>query len=132
MPDLPEPLHHVTGSIIRAACEVHAHLGPGYPEGTYEEVLCVELERHGLAYERQVSIGVRYKGAAVGRGMVDLLVERLVIVELKTVRRVLPVHRSQVVSYLKAMDLTVGLILNFKVAAMQAGVQRVVLHDSLR
>ena len=132
MPDHPDLLFDVTGRVIRAACEVHAHLGPGYPEGTYEEALCVEFDRLDLAYARQVNISVDYKGAFVGRGQVDLLVAECVIVELKTVRRILRVHRSQVVSYLKAMTLKVGLILHFKVPAMQSGVQRVVLHDSLR
>lgn len=125
-----DPLADVTGRIIRAACEVHAHLGPGFPEGTYEEALCVEFERLGLGYQRQVSIGVQYKGSSVGQGKVDLIVDECVVIELKCVQRILRVHRAQVISYLKALDLGVGLVLNFKVPAMQRGVQRVVLADT--
>ena len=92
----------------------------------------MELGRLDLAYEKQRAIGIRYKGAAVGRGTVDLVVEDQIVIELKAIRRILPVHRAQVVAYLKAMNLRIGLILNFKVPVMQEGVRRVVLHDSLR
>ena len=126
MPDHPDLLFDVTGRVIRAACEVHAHLGPGYPEGTYEEALCVEFDRLDLAYARQVNISVDYKGAFVGRGQVDLLVAECVIVELKTVRRILRVHRGQVISYLKATGMSLALLINFNVRVLSAtGVHRI-------
>ena len=125
------PHEDITSQVIRAACEVHAHLGPGYPEGVYEDSLCFEFERRGVPFERQRTIGVHYKGASVGHAKVDLIVASTVVVELESVLRVLRVHRAQLISYLKVLDLQVGLILNFKVPAMQRGVHRVHLHDGM-
>ena len=86
----------------------------------------MELARRGLLFQRQAAIEVRYKGRSVGHGRVDLLVERQLLVELKAVREFVPIHRAQVLSYLKATGLTLGLLLNFNVRVLgTAGIMRV-------
>jgi GxxExxY protein len=113
--------------VIGAAIEVHRHLGPGFLEKVYEEALCVELRLREIPFERQRPAKVEYKGEYVGEGQLDLLVDERLIVELKAVREVAPIHRAIVVSYLKAMEKSLALLINFKVARLKDGVQRVVL-----
>ena len=97
--------------VIGAAIEVHRTLGPGYLEHVYEEAMCVELELRGLPFERQSKIAVRYKGRPIGESRLDLLVAGHLIVELKAVTSIAPIHRAQVLSYLKAT----ALLINFNV-----------------
>jgi GxxExxY protein len=113
--------------VIGAAIEVHRHLGPGYLESVYEEALAIELDLRGLPFERQKPIGVDYKGHVVGQGRLDLLVGDRLIVELKAVDTFAPIHRAQVISYLKATGLHLGLLINFNVQLLRDGVQRIVL-----
>lgn len=113
--------------VIGAAIEVHRHLGPGYLESVYEEALAVELKIIGLSFERQFAIGVTYKGYIVGEKRLDLLIERRLIVELKTVERLAPIHRAQVFSYLKATNLNLALLINFNEVVLRNGVRRIVL-----
>jgi len=115
-------------NIIGAAIEVHRVLGPGLLESAYEESLCRELSLRNIAFERQVSLPVEYKGVQLDCGYrLDLVVARSVVVELKTVESLLPIHEAQLLTYLKLSRLKVGLLLNFNVALMKDGVKRLVL-----
>jgi GxxExxY protein len=113
--------------VIGAAIEVHTHLGPGFPESVYRESLIHELVLRGLAVAREAPVEVIYKGKRVGQGRIDILVDDELIVELKTVEAINDVHMGQVISYLKATGKTLGLIVNFKVAAIRdKAIKRVV------
>ena len=116
----------MTEQIIGAAIEVHRLLGPGLLESIYEEALCVELELRGIAFERQVEIDVYYKGRAIKGQRIDLLVERTVIVEIKSVEAVGPVHRKQLLTYLRLTELRLGLLINFNVELIKHGIHRVI------
>lgn len=113
-------------AVIGAAIEVHRQLGPGFLESIYEEALSVELTALGITVERQKETGVVYKGRVIGKHRLDLLVGGRLIVELKTVEELAAIHKAQVISYLKAMRLSLGLLINFNVAVLKDGVQRIV------
>lgn len=121
-----EELDRIAYAVIGAGIQVHTALGPGFLESIYERALCVELKAVGLSFDRQVPVAVEYKGVRVGDGRLDLLVARRLVVEVKTVESILPVHVAQVISYLKATRQTLGLILNFNVARLPQGTRRVV------
>jgi GxxExxY protein len=121
--ELDELAHRTIG----AAIEVHRRLGPGFLESIYEEALCVELATRGLSCERQVPIDIVYRGRAIGQFRLDLVVGARLIVELKTVPQLLPIHIAQLVSYLKAFREPVGILLNFHVSRLQSGIRRVVV-----
>lgn len=121
----------LANAVIGAAIEVHRTLGPGYLESVYEEALAVELRLRGIGFERQKTINVDYKGYAVGEGRLDLLVEGSLIVELKAVDALAPIHTAQVISYLKTFNLPLGLLINFNVPLLKHGIQRVVLSSNL-
>jgi len=113
-------------AVIGAAIEVHRALGPGYLESVYEEALSVELRLRRIAFERQRAFAVTYKGQAVGEGRVDLLIDSLLVIELKAVDALLPLHKAQTLSYLKALDLTLGLLINFKAPVLRDGLERII------
>jgi GxxExxY protein len=116
-------------AVIGAAIEVHRHLGPGYLEGVYEEALALEFGIQGISYQRQCAMPVTYKGHQVGQGKVDFLVGGMLVVELKAVEKLLPIHKAQVISYLKASGCQLGLLINFDERTLREGIQRVVLTD---
>ena len=119
---------NLTEQIIGAAIEVHRHLGPGLLESAYEECLCRELELRGLSFERQKPLPLEYKGIKLDCGYrIDIVVENKVILELKCVDAIAPVHEAQLLTYLRLSGLKVGLILNFYVAVMKDGIKRLVL-----
>lgn len=118
----------LTGRIIAAAIEVHRELGPGLLESAYEMCLCRELDLRGIPFERQRPLPVNYKGVKLESGYrIDLVVAEKVIVELKTVDHIAPVHEVQLRTYLELTSLRVGHILNFYVPALAEGIKRVVL-----
>lgn len=120
-------IDQITESIIGAAIAVHKELGPGLLESTYEACLAFELVEREITFERQKSLPVVYKGHLVDCGYrLDLLVEDLVIVELKAVEQLTPLHEAQVISYLKLSGRTVGLLLNFNVRQLTLGLKRLV------
>jgi GxxExxY protein len=124
-----QPLDRVTEAIIGAAIEVHKHLGPGLMESAYEECLCYELSHLGLGFRRQVSAPVPYKGLKLDCGYkIDILVEDEVILELKSVEHLLPLHTSQLITYLKLADKRVGLLINFNEVILTKGLKRLVNH----
>ena len=122
-----EAQDQVARAVIGAAIEVHRALGPGFLESVYEEALCVELELQKIAFARQVNVAVDYKGKPVGEGRLDLTVNNLVVVELKAVDSLAPIHVAQVLSYLKATHMNLGLLINFNEPVLKNGIRRVVL-----
>lgn len=117
----------LTQTIIGSAIEVHRNLGHGLIESIYEEALCHEFDLRGILYERQVGIDVVYKGKIIKGQRLDLLVEKEVVVELKSVSRLPDVAVAQVLSYLKATGLRTGLLINFGQARLVDGVKRISL-----
>jgi GxxExxY protein len=120
-------INEITERVIGAAIEVHRHLGPGLLESAYDECMCYELSQSGLRFERQVSLPVQYKGLHLDCAYrLDLLIEGLVIVEMKAIEEVLPIHKAQVLTYLRAARKPVGLLINFNVKALKNGISRIV------
>jgi GxxExxY protein len=122
-----ERVNAITERIIGCAIEVHKQPGPGLLESVYESAMCVELELADLQYQQQVPISVSYKGHAVGDLRLDLLVENLVVVEIKSVERIDPVFEAQVLSYLKLSGKRLGLLINFNNRLVKNGIQRFIL-----
>lgn len=129
--ETPPHVNVVARRLIEAAVEVHRCLGPGYAESVYENALAVELGLRGISFERQAGFRVDYKRHQVGEGRMDLLVEKVLIVELKAVDRFSEVHISQALSYLKATGHTLALLINFNVPVLLRGVKRIVLNRPL-
>lgn len=120
-------LDDLTGAIIDTALKVHIELGPGLLESVYEVVLAHSLQKQGLTVERQKPITFHYDGMMFEEGFrVDLLVGNKVVVELKSVDKLSPVHSKQLLTYLRLMNLPVGLLMNFGAATLKEGLQRVV------
>lgn len=112
----------LTERVIGTAIEVHRALGPGLLESAYEECLCHEMYLRGISFERQVPLPVEYKGVRLDCGYrLDIVVERALILEIKCLEHVLPVHEAQLLTYLKMTGKRVGLILNFKVSVLTRG-----------
>jgi len=126
--DLKTPRDALTEKVIGAAIEVHRHLGPGLLESAYEECLCWELSHQSINVKRQVPLPVIYKEVTLDIGYrLDLVVEDRLIVELKTVEKVLPIHEAQLLTYLKLSGLRTGLLLNFNSAVLKDGIKRLVV-----
>lgn len=118
-------LNKITEKIIGCAIEVHKLLGPGLLESAYEECLMYELAKAGLKTERQKSIPVIYKEIHLECGYrIDILVEDMVILELKTVENFCPVHEAQILTYLKFANKSTGLLINFNVTVLKNGIKR--------
>ena len=116
----------LTGKVITAAIEVHKVLGAGYLEHLYENALVVEFKKSGIAFERQKIIPVTYKSHTIGESRLDFLIEKTLILELKAVANLTPLHHAQVLSYLKATNLQVGLLINFNVVLLKQGIKRII------
>jgi GxxExxY protein len=117
----------VTGEIVRSAMCVHTALGPGLLESVYRTALLHELMKRGLKVVPEKPIRIHYDGVELGTGLrIDLLVEESVIVELKSVEKMLPLHQSQLLSYLKLCGLRTGLLINFNVRHLRHGIKRMV------
>ena len=129
MKDPTANLNRLSGSVIGAAIEVHRILGPGHLESIYEEALGVELRLREIPSERQVLVPVKYKGSDVGSRRLDLVVDDCLIVELKAVDALLPIHRAQLLSYLRASALRLGLLINFNCEVLKDGIRRVILSS---
>jgi GxxExxY protein len=122
---LAEPL---TDRVIGLAIEVHRHTGPGLLESVYEQCLCRELGEAGIAFARQVAIPIVYKGAPVGDGFkADIVVAHELILEIKAVTAILPIHEVQLRTYLRMSGIHVGLLLNFNVPRLVDGLRRYVM-----
>jgi GxxExxY protein len=115
----------LTEQIIGLAIEVHRQLGPGLLESAYEECLCFELKQEGLPFRRQVALPVVYKSVRLDCGYrLDIVVQDQVILEIKTVERLLPVHEAQMLTYMKLSGIRTGLLLNFNSAVLRDGIRR--------
>ncbi|MFZ4083646.1 MAG: GxxExxY protein [Pirellula sp.] len=118
----------LSGQIRGAAIEVHRELGPGLLESAYEECLCFELRSRGIAYDRQLELPVKYKGLQLDCGYrIDVLVEKKIVLELKSVESLLAIHEAQLMTYLKLSGCKLGMLMNFNVVLMKDGMKRIVL-----
>ncbi len=118
----------LTARVIAAAIEVHRHLGPGLLESCYEECLSDELTRAGLQFQRQVALPVSYKGRVLDAGYrLDVVIESQVILELKAIDRLLPIHEAQIITYLRLSGMRRALLINFCVPLLKDGLRRFVL-----
>lgn len=122
--EIPAAWNDLTRRVIACAIEVHATIGPGLLERLYEQAMEVELAEAGLRFERQRPLRLRYKGRELGDLRLDLVVEDLVIVEIKAVEQVHDVHLAQLLSYLRSADLPIGLLINFSHPKLTEGVHR--------
>jgi GxxExxY protein len=119
--------NEIATKVIGAAIEVHRILGPGLLESAYHDCLIHEFKLRGVSFESEVPLAIEYKGLKIGQAYrADLLVENRLLVELKTVDTVLPVHKAQLLTYLRLMNRKLGLLINFDVPVMKDGVFRVV------
>jgi GxxExxY protein len=120
-------INELSSKIIGAAIEVHKKLGPGLLESVYKECICYELSLRGISFERQKPLPVVYKGKKLDCGYrLDIVVENAIILELKSCEKIEPIHRAQLLTYLKLSDLNLGLLLNFNTPVMRDGIVRIV------
>jgi GxxExxY protein len=125
-------VEHVTNQLsdatIGAAIEVHRHLGPGLLESSYHACLCRELDLRRITYDSQVAVALHYKGIQLARGYVlDLLIDNALVVEIKSVDRLLPIHSAQLITYMRLHGVSAGLLMNFNVHLLPHGIKRVLL-----
>ncbi len=121
-------INEITSKVIKAALTVHNELGPGLLESVYQECLRIELEEMGLNVKGEVLVPVMYKGREITQDgfRIDLLVEDSVVVELKSVEEVKPVHKKQLLTYLRLTGKTIGLLINFNEAMLKSGITRII------
>jgi GxxExxY protein len=120
------PTNRISEKAIGAAIEVHRHLGPGLLESSYHACLCRELELQKITYRSQVSIPLEYKGIQIAKSyVIDLLIEDCLVVELKSVDKLLPIHSAQLMTYLRLLRVSSGLLMNFNVDALHHGIRRI-------
>ena len=118
----------LSGKIIGCAIEVHKNLGPGLMESAYEQCLSYELTAAGIKHETQKELPIDYKGLRIDSGYrIDLIVENKIIVELKSVDKILPIYEAQLLTYMKLAGVKIGLIINFNVTKLKEGIKRFVL-----
>ena len=118
----------LSNQIIGCAIEVHKNLGPGLLESTYEQCLAYELKRSNISFKLQHNLPVEYKGIKLDCGYrIDILIDNRVIVELKSVDNILPIHQAQLLTYMKLSGVGIGLLMNFNVKYMKNGIKRMVL-----
>ena len=120
--------NEITETIIKAAIEVHRALGPGLLESAYEECMAYELALQGISYDRQIPLPIFYKDRRLDCGYrLDLLVAKSVVVEIKAIEAIQPIHEAQLLTYLKLGGWKVGLLINFNVPLLKQGIKRIVL-----
>jgi GxxExxY protein len=120
-------INRLSSNIIGAAIEIHKTLGPGLLESAYEQSICHEMSLRGLSFERQKPLPVIYKGIRLDCGYrLDVVVEKAIVLELKSCEKIEPIHRAQLLTYLKLSGFNLGLLLNFNVTVMRDGIVRIV------
>jgi GxxExxY protein len=125
---MPDSSSSLTERVIGLAIEVHRHLGPGLLESAYEECLCFELKQAEIPFARQVALPVRYKGISLECGYrMDVLLANQLVIEIKAVERVIPIHEAQMLSYLRLSGHKIGLLMNFHSVLLKDGIRRFVL-----
>jgi GxxExxY protein len=122
------PTNPVSARVIGAAIEVHRHLGPGLLDSSYHACLRRELDLRDIPYRSHLAVPLLYKGIQVGKGyVIDFLIESSLIVEIKSVDKLLPIHSAQLMTYLRLQRLSSGLLMNFNVATLPQGIRRILL-----
>ncbi|KAF3884770.1 MULTISPECIES: GxxExxY protein [Nostocales] len=127
--ELGEEMSELTGSVIGAAIEVHRMLGPGFLESVYHQALRLEFEMRGIPHKSKYPVAITYKSHQVGEGELDFFVGDTLVVELKAVEKLAPIHEAQVISYLKTTNQTLALLINFNVPILKQGIKRIVLSS---
>lgn len=128
MEPIPSRTEEIASEVLNAAFRVHKNLGPGLLESVYERCLCHELRKVGLGCETQLSLPINYDGEIIDGGLrLDLMVEDQVIVELKAVEKLLPIHEAQALTYLKLTGKRLAFLLNFNTERLKEGIKRIVL-----
>lgn len=123
-----QKLNTLSYKIIGCAYEVHKTLGPGLLESTYEACLCYELNKLGIKHEKQKELSIQYKDTMLENGYrIDILVENEIVIELKSVETLLPIHTAQIMTYLKLSKKKLGLLINFNTTNLQSGIRRYIL-----
>ncbi|MBD2356429.1 GxxExxY protein [Tolypothrix sp. FACHB-123] len=124
-----QELDRLVYAVIGAAIEVHRVLGPGFLEEVYKQALIIEFLARGIPYECEKSVTVTYKGQEVGTSRLDFFVANCLIVELKSVQNLAPIHEAQVISYLKITNSPLALLINFNVHLLKDGIKRIILSS---
>jgi GxxExxY protein len=125
---IDHPTNPISERAIGAAIEVHRHLGPGLLESSYHLCLCRELELRAIAYRSQVALPLTYKGIRLDKGyVIDLLIEESLIIEIKSVAALLPIHTAQLMTYLRLLNISSGLLMNFNAEILPLGIRRILL-----
>ena len=125
---IEHPTNPTSEKVIGAAIEVHRQLGPGLLESSYHTCLCRELELRQIPYQSEVELPLEYKGVQIAKGyLIDLLIEDCLIVEIKSVEKLLPIHSSQIMTYMRLQKVSSGLLINFNVHTLFHGLRRI-LH----
>jgi GxxExxY protein len=124
---MPEDINKLTESVIGLAIEVHKNLGPGLLESAYRDCLAHEFKLNGILFEKERPLPVHYKGMDLDCGYrIDMIIEKRLVLELKTVEFILPVHKAQLLTYLKLSGIKTGLLINFNTALVKDGIVRMV------
>jgi GxxExxY protein len=125
---IEHPTNSISEKVIGAAIEVHRHLGPGLLESSYHACLCRELELREIPYRSQVALPLEYKGVQIAKGyVIDLLIEDSLVVEIKSMDKLLPIHFAQLMTYMRLLRASSGLLMNFNVDTLPKGIRRI-LH----
>lgn len=126
-PRLPPELEAIVTRTIGCALRVHQALGPGYAEAVYHDAVAIELDDSGISFAREVPVALMYRGRKIRDQRLDLVVDRLSVVEIKAVDRLHPIHQTQILSYMKSARLPVGLLMNFQTEYLKSQLRRFVL-----
>ncbi|MGM3304640.1 GxxExxY protein [Anabaena sp. WFMT] len=129
MRELSDDVEGLAYAVIGAAIEVHRVLGAGFLERVYQEALCCELRLRGIPCKPKYLVSINYKVHPIGEGELDFLVGNILVVELKAVEKLAPIHEAQVISYLKMTNNRLGLLINFNVPILKEGIKRVILSS---
>ena len=121
--------HSLTEQIIGAAIDVHRAVGPGFQEQVYQRGMSIALSKRSIQHACEYPIRVEYEGHVIGEGRVDILVDQLVVTELKAVDEIHPVHKAQTLAYLRALKLKYGLLINFNTPVLKQGIRRIANPD---
>lgn len=129
--DFAPELNELSGAVVNCAFQVHKELGPGFLEVNYEDAFILELEQAGLSFERQKAFQIPYKKTFLSSSFrFDLVVEGKILVELKAIDKIAPVHQAQIYAYLRATRMPIGFLMNFNVPLIKDGISRFVLRHS--
>ena len=129
--DFAPELNELSGAVVNCAFQVHKELGPGFLEVNYEDAFILELQQAGFSFERQKAFQIPYKQTFLNSSFrLDLVVEGAIIVELKAIEKINPVHQSQIYAYLRAAKMPIGFLINFNVPLIKDGINRFVLRPS--